>query len=109
MSALATATGPDRAAVMVMVLEDAQASRLLAQLEPDELRLLGERMCALGEIAPPAIVDAIAGFVEHADMQGLTDHGRFERVQTLMTSARSQSARPCPVLRVRSASSCSRP
>lgn len=87
MTDLATATGPDRAAVMVMVLEDAQASRLLAELEPDELRLLGERMCALGEIAPEAIVDAIAGFVEHADTQALTDHGRFERVQSLMTNA----------------------
>ncbi len=79
--------GPDRAAVMVMILEDAQASRLLAEFEPEELRLLGERMVALGEIGPESIVDAIAGFVEHADTQGLTDHGRFERVANLMTSA----------------------
>ena len=72
---------------MVMILDDAQASRLLSQLEPEELRLLGERMVALGEIGPSSIVDAIAGFVEHADTQGLTDHGRFRRVSTLMTNA----------------------
>lgn len=87
MSAMSRIAGPDRAAVMVMILEDAQASRLLAQLEPDELRLLGERMVALGEIGPSSIVDAIAGFVEHADTQGLTDHGRFERVANLMVGA----------------------
>ncbi|WP_295635665.1 flagellar motor switch protein FliG [Novosphingobium sp.] len=87
MTALSEIAGPDRAAVMVMILEDAQASRLLAQLEPDELRLLGERMVALGEIGPSSIVDAIAGFVEHADTQGLTDHGRFERVSNLMIGA----------------------
>ena len=87
MSAMSRFAGPDRAAVMVMILEDAQASRLLAQLEPDELRLLGERMVALGEIGPSSIVDAIAGFVEHADTQGLTDHGRFERVANLMVGA----------------------
>ena len=87
MSELSAIAGPDRAAVMVMILEDAQASLLLAQFEPEELQLLGERMVALGEIGPAAIVDAIAGFVEHADTQGLTDHGRFERVANLMTSA----------------------
>ena len=87
MSEVSAIAGPDRAAVMVMILEDAQASLLLAQLEPEELQLLGERMVALGEIGPASIVDAIAGFVEHADTQGLTDHGRFERVALLMTSA----------------------
>ena len=87
MSELSAIPGPDRAAVMVMILEDAQASLLLAQLEPEELQLLGERMVALGEIGPASIVDAIAGFVEHADTQGLTDHGRFARVANLMTSA----------------------
>ena len=87
MSELSAIRGPDRAAVMVMILEDAQASLLLAQLEPEELQLLGERMVALGEIGPASIVDAIAGFVEHADTQGLTDHGRFARVANLMTSA----------------------
>jgi flagellar motor switch protein FliG len=87
MSAMSAIAGPDRAAVMVMILEDAQASRLLAQLEPEELRLLGERMVALGEIGPASIVDAISGFVEHADTQALTDHGRFAHVANLMTSA----------------------
>ena len=57
----------DRAAVMVMLLEDEQAAQILAQLEPDELRLLGEKMCALGEIGPEVIAGAIAGFVERTE------------------------------------------
>jgi flagellar motor switch protein FliG len=96
MTQLSAIPGPDRAAVMVMILEDVQASRLLAQLEPEELRLLGERMVALGEIGPASIVDAISGFVEHADTQGLTDHGRFAHVANLMTkrAGRTQGQEP---------------
>ena len=77
---------PERAAVMVMLLEDDQAAQILAQLEPAELRLLGEKMCALGEIGPVAIAQAIAGFVEKTERLGLIAHdrvgqGRAGRVQ----------------------------
>jgi flagellar motor switch protein FliG len=87
MSELSAIPGPDRAAVMVMVLEDGAASRLLAALSPDELRLLGERMCALGAIGPDAIVDAIAGFVEHSEQLGLPERDRVAQVSALMTGA----------------------
>ena len=76
-----------RAAVMVMVLDEEVAARLLAQLEPDELRLLGESMVALGEVGPDAITHAIAGFVDHSDQPGLPTHGRPERLRTLITRA----------------------
>ena len=49
----------ERAAVMVMLLDDEQASRILSELGPDELRVLGEKMCALGEIGPEVIAHAI--------------------------------------------------
>jgi flagellar motor switch protein FliG len=42
----------ERAAVLVMVLGEQQASTILGQLGPDELRRLGETMCGLGEIGP---------------------------------------------------------
>ncbi len=77
----------DRAAVMVMLLEQDQAALILAQLAPAELRLLGEKMCALGEIGPEIITHAIAGFVARTDAQGLTAHGRVGQVRALMTSA----------------------
>lgn len=78
---------PESAAVMVMLLDDDQASRILAELEPEELRLLGEKMCALGEIGPDVIARAIAGFVERTENLGLTPHNRLSHVRSLMTRA----------------------
>jgi flagellar motor switch protein FliG len=77
----------DSAAVMVMLLEEAQAAEIISQLGPQELRLLGEKMCALGEIRPEAITSAIAGFVARNEQSGISAHGRVERVRSLMTSA----------------------
>jgi flagellar motor switch protein FliG len=77
----------DRAAVMVMLLEDDQAAGLLAHLEPHELRLLGEKMCALGEIQPEVIAHAIANFVERTEKMGLIAHDRVGHVRSLMTKA----------------------
>ena len=77
----------DRAAVMVMLLGDEQAAQILAQLEPQELRLLGEKMCALGEIQPEVIAHAIAGFVERTENLGVTPHDRIGHVRSLMTQA----------------------
>lgn len=78
---------PERAAVMVMLLEDDQAASLLAQLDPQELRLLGEKMVALGEIGPVAIADAITGFVERTERLGLITQDRVGQVRDLMTRA----------------------
>ena len=77
----------DRAAVMVMLLGDEQAAQILAQLNPSELRLLGEKMCALGEIDPEIIAHAIAGFVEKTERLGVTPHDRIGHVRSLMTRA----------------------
>ena len=77
----------DRAAVMVMLLDDGQAAQILARLDPQELRLLGEKMCALGEIHPEVIAHAIAGFVERTERLGITPHDRIGHVRALMTRA----------------------
>ena len=77
----------DRAAVMVMLLEEDQAAQILARLEPAELRLLGEKMCALGEIGPDVIAHAIAGFVDKTERLGLKAHDRLGQVRSLMTRA----------------------
>ena len=77
----------ERAAVMVTLLEDEQAAEILSRLEPQELRLLGEKMCALGEISPQVIAHAIAGFVERTEKLGLIAHDRVGQVRQLMTRA----------------------
>lgn len=79
--------GADQAAVMVMLLEDDQAARILSELEPEELRLLGDKMCALGEIQPEAIARSIAGFVAANEEQGMSDYGRTTKVHSMMTRA----------------------
>ncbi len=77
----------ERAAVMIMLLEDDQAAALLGKLDPDELRLLGEQMCALGEISPAAIEDAIARFVERTEKMGLIVPDRVGQVRAMLTRA----------------------
>lgn len=79
--------GADRAAVMVMLLGEEDAARLLAGLSPEELRTLGAKMCEMGEIGPSAIADAIASFASTAGNAGISAHGRVDEVRKLMTGA----------------------
>ena len=70
-----TLSDAERAAVMVMLLDESKAATILGRLDPQELQVLGEKMCALGEIGPVAIAQAIAGFVEKTERLGLIAHG----------------------------------
>ncbi|HZU65542.1 MAG TPA: flagellar motor switch protein FliG [Novosphingobium sp.] len=75
------------AAVLVMLLGEDEASRLVGQLDASELTRLGETMCALGEIGPDEILQAIDGFVARAERLGIHAHGRADQVRALMTRA----------------------
>ncbi len=77
----------ERAAVMIMLLEEDQAAQILSQLGPDELQVLGEKMCALGHIGPEQITQAISGFVSSAQTQGISARGRTDHVRRVMTAA----------------------
>lgn len=87
MTAVAQLDELGRAAVMVMLLEENQAARVLSALEPDELRILGEKMCTLGEIQPENISSAIAGFVSRSDQITIPSFNRVGQVRSLMTRA----------------------
>lgn len=87
MTELVNLDAADQAAVMVMLLEEEQASKILSELDPDELRLLGDKMCTLGEIAPEAIARSIAGFVAASEERGLPAHNRTDKVRSVMTRA----------------------
>jgi len=82
-----TISGPELAAVMVMLLDDDHAASLLSQLGPSELRLLGEKMCEIGEIDADAITQALRGFVDNAAAVTLGAHDRVDQVRHLMTHA----------------------
>ncbi len=77
----------ERAAVMIMLLEEQQAATILSQLGAAELQVLGEMMCALGDIGPAQITQAITGFVENSGNQGISARGRSAQVRSLMTHA----------------------
>lgn len=81
------ADGPAQAAVMVMLIGEEDAARILSGLSPEELRLLGSRMCGLGEIGPRAIADAVAGFARSAHADGILANNRVEDVRRIMSSA----------------------
>lgn len=87
MSELLPLPSADGAAVMMMLLAEDQTAHILAELEPEELRLLGEKMCAIGEIGPEVIAQAIAGFVEKTERLGLVAHNRVGQVRTMMNRA----------------------
>jgi flagellar motor switch protein FliG len=70
-----------------MLLGEEDAARLLSRLSPEELQRLGSRMCALGEIGPEAISDAIANFALCADQPGIPAHNRVDDVRRMMTGA----------------------
>ena len=84
---LSTAPDPQRAAVLVMLLAEEDATGLLSRLSPEELQLLGAKMCELGEIGPAAIADAIAGFAERADEATMPAQDRSADVRRIMTGA----------------------
>jgi len=79
--------GTDKAAIMVMLLAEEDASKILGQLTPDELRQLAGTMCGIGEVEPQSIVDAIAGFSRSTENSGISGHGRVDSVRRLLNGA----------------------
>ncbi len=79
--------GTDKAAIMVMLLAEEDASKILGSLTPEELRRLAGTMCAIGEIEPRAIADSIASFSRATENIGISEHGRVERVRNLLNGA----------------------
>lgn len=87
MSLPVTLADAERAAVMIMLLDEEQAAAILSELGPEELRILGEKMCALGEIGPAQIADAVGGFVRTTESSGMRSGDRPTQVRSLLTRA----------------------
>ncbi|MFN3864111.1 MAG: flagellar motor switch protein FliG [Erythrobacter sp.] len=77
----------DRAAVLLMLLGDEEASAILSRLSPSELEQLGAAMMALGEIDQPRMAEALADFASEAERELLPQRGRSERVRTMLDKA----------------------
>src|SRR5690606_5818143 len=72
---------------MLMLLDENQATQILGQLDPGELRILGERMCALGDIDPGTISRTVGDFLDRAEQDGMPAGDRAEQVHSLMIGA----------------------
>ena len=77
----------ERAAIILMLMDDAGAAQLLKQLDPDELQRLGETMLALGDVESGGIASAIEGFVRSAQSETLGAHDRSQQLQQRMNMA----------------------
>lgn len=87
MTALVNLSGPQAAAVFVMLLDDAEAARVLALLEPSELAEVGATMCQLGDIDGQQIQSAIGSFVAEADREIMPAGNRNAKVRDLFGQA----------------------
>ncbi len=87
LDAPAELTEAERASVILMLLDDAQATQILARLEPEELTQVGKSMSALGEIGPDRIASALAGFISHAEVDDVPAGDRMSRFRNVMTQA----------------------
>ncbi len=87
MSAPAELDQAARAALLIMLLDEEQATKILAQLDADELKVLGERMCALQDIDPSMIIKSVSDFFARTEQVSMLPYDRVQQVQTLMTGA----------------------
>src|SRR5687768_9149882 len=87
MNALTGFTNAKRAAILVMIMDDEQATEVLRGLDPQELRQLGQAMCELEAVPPSHVSATIGGFIEHSQRQGLVNNDSTGRVRDLMTKA----------------------
>jgi len=87
MTAMSQLDPAGRAAIMIMLLDEGLAQKILGTLEPEELRVLGERMCALGEIDPRSITQTVTDFLGRTERDGMPAADRARQVETLLTGA----------------------
>lgn len=79
-SAASSLTGAQKCAILLLVLEEAQAADMLGQMSPAEVHAVGEAMLSVAEIAPEAIDAVLDEFVGRtAKLTALDSQGRQVR------------------------------
>ncbi len=80
MLAVADLTGAQKCAILVLLLEEAQAAELLRRMDADEVRAVGEAMLTVAEIDPIAIDAVLDEFIERTrGVSALDSQGRQVR------------------------------
>lgn len=74
------------AAIVMLLLDEADAAALLARLEPGELRHLAAAMCAIQDVDAAGVATALHRFTGETERQALPGPGRLQ-VEQLLTRA----------------------
>lgn len=80
-------TPAQRAAVIVLLLDEGAAASVLAHLQPHELEQVGAAMCAMGDVDNAAIADAVNAFAGVGDGEMVPAGDRHPHVAGLLTRA----------------------
>lgn len=76
----ATLSGAQKCAILILLLEEAQAAELLRRMEAAEVRAVGEAMLSVAEIEPAAIDAVLDEFIERSrGVAALDSQGRQVR------------------------------
>ncbi len=80
-------SGPQAAAILLLLMEEGDAALLLRRLEPDELRMLGSAMYGVVDVAPPAVEQVLDDFVDRARTKSMLGHGAHRHLSAAMHQA----------------------
>jgi flagellar motor switch protein FliG len=79
--------GHAAAAILLMLLEDAEASAIIAHLAPDEVKTLGKAMLGASQVGEAQVEAALDQFVSQTRQATMLGHDAAPRVRAVMTQA----------------------
>ena len=79
--------GADAAAILLMVLNDEEASELLGRLEPAEVQQLGAAMFSVSDVTEPQVNQVFDQFISRARETTSIGFGSAGRIRTVMETA----------------------
>ena len=82
-----TYSGIERAAVLMMLVGDAEAAAILEKLDPEEVRQLGKAMFAVADVSEAEVENVLDDFTGHARQRTDIGFNPRPRIETMMTRA----------------------
>jgi flagellar motor switch protein FliG len=82
-----TYTGVERAAVLMMLVGEAEAAAILQKLDPDEVRSLGSAMFAVADVSEQEVDDVLDDFVGRARDRNSISFDPRPRIEAVMNIA----------------------
>jgi flagellar motor switch protein FliG len=80
-------SGADAAAVLLMVLDDAEAAELLSHLDPSEVQQLGSAVFGLQDVSEHQVEDVFDTFIGRARKATTIGFGAANRIRAVMENA----------------------